>query len=138
MSCIYIAGPMTGIRDFNRPAFFSAAQLLTERGHAVLNPASLPDGLTESQYMDICLAMLRCADVIYLLDGWENSAGARVEYALADKLGLDIIFEGEFLVSANIDKAVDVIMAAASDASSECTCSSCLAGAILSECKVVG
>ena len=40
--------------------------------------------------MDICFAMLRCADGIFLLDGWQQSAGARAERALAEKLGLDI------------------------------------------------
>ncbi|MBE8111916.1 DUF4406 domain-containing protein, partial [Escherichia coli] len=35
-------------------------------------------------------AMLRCADGIFMLDGWQQSAGAKAEYALAEKLGLDI------------------------------------------------
>lgn len=67
---IYIAGPMSGLIEFNRPAFMFTAAKLTARGHVALNPAVLPDGLTQAQYMDICLAMLRCAYAIYLLDGW--------------------------------------------------------------------
>lgn len=90
MSRIYIAGPMTGIPEFNRPAFNRAAAKLQASGHVVLNPATLPNGLTQAQYMDICCAMIRCADEIHLLEGWEQSAGARAELALAEKLELQI------------------------------------------------
>ncbi|MEJ8918077.1 DUF4406 domain-containing protein [Escherichia coli] len=62
-------------------------------GHIVLNPAVLPGGLCQSEYMDICLAMVRSADAIYLLKGWDVSAGARAEHALAEKLGLTVIYE---------------------------------------------
>lgn len=92
---IYIAGPMTGCADFNRPAFNAAAEILTGQGHIVLNPATLPGGLSQHQYMDICLAMLRSSEVIYLLKNWEYSAGAQAEVALAEKLNLDVYFEGD-------------------------------------------
>lgn len=88
---IYIAGPMTGLAEFNRPEFMFTAARLNHAGNVVLNPATLPDGLTQHEYMDICTAMLRCADAIYLLRGWYKSAGARAEHALAEKLGLQII-----------------------------------------------
>tara|TARA_R110000782_G_scaffold261206_1_gene352732 strand:+ start:51 stop:716 length:666 start_codon:yes stop_codon:yes gene_type:complete len=81
----YIAGPMTGHAELNRPAFNAESHRLTLNGHTVLNPATLPDGLTQAQYMDICLAMLRCATRIRMLDGWEKSEGARIEHALAVK-----------------------------------------------------
>ncbi|MDY3586874.1 DUF4406 domain-containing protein [Enterobacter asburiae] len=92
---IYIAGPMSGLPDFNRDAFNHAHVFLGAKGHVVLNPALLPDGLTQAEYMDICLAMLRCADAIYMLEGWEHSAGARAENALAEKLEMEIIFQEE-------------------------------------------
>ncbi|WP_116965955.1 DUF4406 domain-containing protein [Klebsiella pneumoniae] len=56
---IYIAGPMTGRENFNREAFNKEAERLTRHGHTVLNPASLPDGLEQREYMDICFAMLQ-------------------------------------------------------------------------------
>jgi len=68
---IYIAGPMSGLVEFNRPAFMLTAAKLAGRGHVALNPAILPDGLSQAEYMDICLAMLRCADAIYMLEGDE-------------------------------------------------------------------
>lgn len=88
---IYIAGPMTGLPHFNRPAFQQAAISLLFEKHIPLNPAILPDGLTEADYMAIGLTMLQRAEAIYLLTGWQFSAGARAEHALALKLGLEVI-----------------------------------------------
>ena len=92
---VYIAGPMTGLPHFNRPAFQQAAINLSFEKHVPLNPAILPDGLTEADYMAIGLTMLQCAEAIYLLTGWQFSAGARAEHALALKLGLEVIEQRE-------------------------------------------
>ncbi|EME5675778.1 TPA: DUF4406 domain-containing protein [Escherichia coli] len=92
MAVIYIAGPMTGYKDHNRTAFSMAAMKLKSAGYTALNPAILPDGLSQQQYMSICIPMLMCADAIYLLDGWEESAGARAEYAMALKLNMPVSF----------------------------------------------
>jgi|SRR5471030_383544 len=83
---VYIAGPMTGHENFNRDAFNKAAARLTNRGHLVLNPATLPAGLCEAEYMDISFAMVRAADGVLLLPGWKASAGATAEYHYAYKL----------------------------------------------------
>ncbi|MFZ4835924.1 DUF4406 domain-containing protein [Rouxiella sp. Mn2063] len=90
---IYIAGPMSGLPDFNRPEFNVARTLLKLDGHSVLSPAILPDGFEQREYMDICIAMVRCVDCVYMLKGWEKSAGARAEHALAEKLNLKIIYQ---------------------------------------------
>mgnify|MGYP005924762521 CR=1 FL=1 len=60
-----------------------------------LNPATLPDGLSQREYMDICLAMLRCADAIHMLHGWQESEGAVAEHATAKKLGIKISYQFE-------------------------------------------
>lgn len=88
---VYISGPMTGIADFNRPAFNEEADRITTSGNIALNPASLPDGLEQSEYMLICMSMLQIADAILLLPDWEKSLGAVAEVALANKLGLEIM-----------------------------------------------
>ncbi|MFV0261365.1 MAG: DUF4406 domain-containing protein [Kluyvera sp.] len=93
MPKIYIAGPMTGHFDYNRPSFFRAEALLRVEGHIVLNPAALPGGLSQREYMLICTAMVHCADVLHMLDGWMHSEGARAEFALARKLGLRIEYQ---------------------------------------------
>lgn len=88
---VYIAGPMTGLPNLNRVAFFREAEKLRAAGHVVLNPADLPEGLTEAQYMDITLAMVRACCTVLRLPGWSNSAGAVAEISYAKKLGLDLL-----------------------------------------------
>ncbi|STM08767.1 phage protein [Escherichia coli] len=92
MAVIYIAGPMTGYKDHNRTAFFTEAMRLAADGHVVLNPATLPEGLSQQQYMSICIPMLMCADAIYLLECWVDSAGALAEYVMALKLNMPVSF----------------------------------------------
>jgi hypothetical protein len=90
MTIIYIAGPMSGIKDHNRPLFKKVAAEIAEQGHSVLNPAMLPDGLTQGQYMQICLPMVAVADELVMLPGWERSEGAYIEFLLAKKSGKTI------------------------------------------------
>ena len=87
---VYIAGPMSGLEEFNREAFFRASRQLTGKGYVALNPATLPDGLNQNEYMDICFAMLRASNAILMLPGWKASAGACAEYHYAYKPGMKI------------------------------------------------
>lgn len=92
---VYIAGPMTGTEDMGRARFRETARRLRGRGDIPLNPAELPEGMREESYLPICLAMLREADAILLLDGWQGSAGALAEYHFALKTDKRIIWEEE-------------------------------------------
>ena len=90
----YIAGPMTGYDNFNREGFNDAANYLSMKGYIVLSPAILPDGLTQAEYMQIDLTMLQCCDAIFMLTGWKDSTGAKAEHALAVKLNMTILNQG--------------------------------------------
>lgn len=93
---IYIAGPMTGLPDYNRDSFNMAEAELNARGHRVLNPAKLPE-LPYEMYLPINRAMLDGADAIYMLPGWKGSRGARLEYEYAQEIGLEVFDEyGQF------------------------------------------
>lgn len=59
---IYIAGKIAGDRRY-RAKFREAAKAMEAAGHVVLNPATLPDGLTDGDYMRICMAMVDAADL---------------------------------------------------------------------------
>ena len=84
---VYIAGPVTGLPENNRPAFYAAAAMLksAEGVTAVLNPATLPATLPDKSYMPICMAMLEQSDAVYMLNGWEKSKGARAERLYAKR-----------------------------------------------------
>lgn len=90
---IYVAGPMTGLPDFNYPAFRHAASELVARGFAVEDPSTneLPEGSAWVDYMRVTIPqMLRC-DAVALLPGWEKSKGATLEVYIAKELGLTIM-----------------------------------------------
>jgi hypothetical protein len=81
MSRVYIAGPMTGLPEFNFPAFHAAAKAWREAGWEVFNPAESFDGRTDLAYRDYVaadLTALRSCDAIAMLDGWdgENARGS--------------------------------------------------------------
>lgn len=96
MTTLYVAGPMSGLPDFNYPAFRLAGQRLSRLGFEVLNPADIdamhnPDPSrpqTWDWYMRHALTMLLRADGVALLDGWESSKGASLEVTVAEALGL--------------------------------------------------
>ena len=51
-------------------------------------------GIPDSVWLEGDLEFLKRCDAIYLLDNWKGSTGAKAEYALARKLGLEILYEG--------------------------------------------
>ena len=111
---IYIAGPMRGIKEFNFPAFFKAAQQLRADGHEVFSPAERDialhgdqiwkdrsGDLTEISHIGFSLReaiaddlnwICRNGDAVALLPGWEKSSGATLEKATADFLKLQVIY----------------------------------------------
>lgn len=83
---IYIAGPISD--DLNYYAKFAAVEeYLTRRGHSVLNPARMFEGIAKSgasyrKIMELCRAVVQKADIIVLLPGWQGSKGANTELAV--------------------------------------------------------
>ena len=97
---IYISGPMTGLPEFNYPAFHAATELFEEAGYKVYNPARdyKYDGALESfpvrdAFKYYCNFITEVADEIYMLKGWEKSIGARAEHALALAIGIRISYQ---------------------------------------------
>lgn len=92
-ACIYIAGPMSGLPEFNYPAFNDAEALWANQGYVVLNPARNDDGTGTMAYADYCKAgfiQVLKSDIVALLPGWENSRGAILEFQLAAALDLEV------------------------------------------------
>lgn len=103
----YIAGPMSGIHQFNFPAFHARAAIERAAGHEVINPAEINGGadelvecatMTEEElhghWLDCMrkdIAALITCDRIIMLDGWTKSRGASLEHHIARSLGLQVV-----------------------------------------------
>lgn len=88
---VYIAGPMTGLPNYNYDAFHFAAEAWRAEGWEVLNPAEHFDGdqtLPRATYLRKAMETVLEADAIATLPGWLTSAGARLEMAMAVELAL--------------------------------------------------
>tara|TARA_R100000008_G_scaffold25699_2_gene13860 strand:- start:1693 stop:2037 length:345 start_codon:yes stop_codon:yes gene_type:complete len=102
---VYIAGPMRGIKDFNRKEFNRAEKFLKRIGiYDPINPARLDKesgmsdaeliskkGLRKAMKRDID-ALFKC-NVVFMLTGWEKSEGAKIEHRLATMLGMTILYQ---------------------------------------------
>lgn len=90
----YLAGPMTGLPDYNFPAFMEMAQVLREKGFIIFNPAeSIPDkSLAWTVYMRHNIRALMNCQGIFLLPGWERSKGSQLEKHIAVQLEMEIYF----------------------------------------------
>jgi hypothetical protein len=92
----YISGPMSGLPDFNHPAFHACAERLRTAGFDVVNPAEInPVPIVpraECMRRDI-EALLTC-DVIVMLQGWEKSRGAVLEMMVATEVGIHPLCDG--------------------------------------------
>lgn len=102
----YIAGPMTGIAQFNFPAFDQATHRIRSMGYKAISPAEMDrangfnetkcDGfepLTDAQRQQFArndIDALLKVEAVVLLPGWEKSTGAQNEVRIAKMLGLTI------------------------------------------------
>lgn len=113
---LYLAGPMTGIPQYNIPAFDEAAFILRalQLGYDVVSPAELDDPETRAAALaspdgapgsgsangetwgdflarDVKLLADGGIDGVVVLPGWEKSRGARLETFVASRMmGLPI------------------------------------------------
>lgn len=92
---IYIAGPITGLPNGNKPAFDLAAAQLRLAGHEVVNPWELGFqlGFPWEHYMKVCIKHLVDCEQIYFLPNWQDSKGACLEHKIGLALGLELKYE---------------------------------------------
>jgi len=112
---VYIAGPMKGLPLFNFPAFDAAEVFIEQQiGDIAVNPAQIdrdngfdptslpedydwniipPSAGTREEIMRRDINALLTCRAIYMLPGWENSAGAKAELHLARWAGLEILHD---------------------------------------------
>lgn len=88
---LYIAGPMSGMKQNNYPLFNKVEKQLQNAGYSVINPAAFGD--RGSHYVDLLREdlrqMLNCHGVA-VLDNWWESTGARNEVMVAGLLKMPV------------------------------------------------
>lgn len=93
---VYISGPITGIDRF-MDNFDKAEEWLVMRGYDTCNPArensKYPAGTEWRVYMGESLKLLCGCQAIYMLEGWQRSEGAKLEYLVATHLGMKVMEE---------------------------------------------
>jgi hypothetical protein len=91
---LFLAGPMTGILKWNRPAFRAAAAALREAGFQVCDPSENFGGdttLPRRDYLRETVRQVTEAYALAVLPGWGLSAGARLEVAVARALEMPVV-----------------------------------------------
>lgn len=95
---IYLAGPITGVPDYERRFKDAEEMVLARLGdkYTVVNPAALLKPFKDLPYfkvMNLCFSFLDYASVVVLLPGWEKSKGACIEYGYSmaqDKIQIEL------------------------------------------------
>ena len=104
---LYLSGPITSIENNNIKVFAKAAGELREAGFDIVNPLELPPLLEpkkvwkEYMRLDLIEMLTHCHGVV-VLDGWEQSKGARGEIIVAKMLGWPV-FTVDCLLAALVD-----------------------------------
>lgn len=117
ISKVYLAGPMSGIPQFNIPAFESAAARLRKSGYEVIVPHELDNssglgleklkaskegapedheklGATWGDLLarDVKIIADEGVQAVVVLKGWQKSRGARLEVFVALLCGLPVFY----------------------------------------------
>ena len=99
---VYVAGAFRaktqwGILQNVRKAE-DASLHLWELGYAVICPHTMTQHFQnecpDEVWLEGCIELLKRADAIYLVDGWQTSKGSLEELKIAKKLGLTIMGNG--------------------------------------------
>lgn len=93
---VYLAGPMSGLPDYNYPAFNAEAARLRALGYHVENPAEnpKPEPETWENYLRVALRQMLTCDAVLLLPGFQRSRGAMLEMQTAKELQIAVFMAG--------------------------------------------
>lgn len=95
---VYISGPITGYDLSERKlAFLKVQHMLEALGYKAVNPLDngIPDDAPYHVHMRADLQMLLDCDAIYMMPGWEQSTGAKLELNVATSCGTRLILEAQ-------------------------------------------
>lgn len=98
---IYISGKISGMEKEAAELFAKAEQTLIVKKFSPVNPMNLShlhDKKWES-YMKECLCVMLQCDGLYMLSNWQESEGALIEWRLAKRLNMPIMYEQPYFTT---------------------------------------
>lgn len=97
MKRIYISGKISGLDYAEAFKKFDRAEVwLLTQGWLPINPmkkVSEQEGKSWKEYMLEDIAILWDCDALYMLHDWKDSKGARIELAIAEELGIEVVYQ---------------------------------------------
>ena len=96
---IYLSGAISNDRSHAKK-FKAAQEKLEAKGYKVINPVEHVEKERGKKWLDylidcLCLIINEKPDIIYLMKGWDRSAGAQIERLVFLKLEKKIMTERE-------------------------------------------
>lgn len=88
----YIAGPVRGKLNGNKEYFAKVARRLRSEGWVVTSPGEYPEDKTDEWYMELSIDGVLNSTTVFFLPGWQDSAGARLEYQVAKATGKYLVY----------------------------------------------
>lgn len=101
---LYVAGPMSGIADWNVPSFEEAQGRLRDAGFDISSPL---DNMEAGGYdwhacLRIGLQHMLVCDGVATLDGWQWSRGATLEVFVACQVAIPVESVGRWLIGKEV------------------------------------
>ena len=96
---VYISGPIATLPlDIALNAFQMAEDYLEQCGHEVVNPCKIPPlpgtwGVEWHTFLRKDIRAMMDCDAIFMLGGWQQSAGAQLERDIALRLNFKIWYD---------------------------------------------
>ena len=114
---VYISGQISGLEyEDARARFDKAEDFLKGLGVDTVNPMDngLPEESTWIQHLCKDLELLHDCSHIYMIDGWQLSRGACIEYDFAVRTGKTVLFESSIVrdrcIALRVESAIHEVM----------------------------
>ena len=93
----YIAGKISGLAIEEYYGRFGQAESIVEdMGYSAINPLKIvPQWLEYEDQMSICITLVDISDVVYMINNWWDSSGAKREHTRALELGKTIVYQND-------------------------------------------
>lgn len=96
---VYLSGPITGIENFNKELFKTIKNKVESLGFTCIDTHDIcEEDWSWNKCMKKSIQYMMKADIVFFIDGWQNSKGCKIENRLVVELGIT-----HFYITENTD-----------------------------------